>query len=95
MTSPHFLVLRDRPGSAHIEAQGELWAPDVVDLRTRMLTLVADGCRTIELDLSRASPGYLADVLLSEVVVLTSRSCTVTVGGWQTTAVLPELADVR
>ena len=93
MTSPHFLVLRDRPDSAHIEAEGELWAPHLADLRSRMLSLAADGCRTIELELSRATPGFLGVELLSEIVVLTSRTCTVTVAGWRPAAVLPELAD--
>lgn len=93
MTSPHFLVLMDPPDSAHIEAEGELWAPHLADLRSEIQVLVAHGCRAVELDLSRARPGFLADELLREVVALTSRSCTVTVAGWSTATGLPELAD--
>jgi hypothetical protein len=88
MTSPHVLVVMEQD-VARIEAEGELWAPQLAELRARMLVLVAHGCRAIDLDLSRATPGFLADELLSEIVSLTSTTCTVTVAGWPPTAKVP------
>lgn len=90
MTSPHVLVVLDEHDAARIEAEGELWAPQLADLRTRMLALIAHGCRAIDLDLSRATPGFLADELLAEVVNLPSTTCTVTVAGWPPATKEPE-----
>ncbi|WP_146845029.1 hypothetical protein [Cellulomonas terrae] len=90
MTSPHVLVVVDDQDVARIEAEGELWAPHLAELHTRMLALAAHGCRTIDLDLSRASPGFLAGELLAEVVRLPTTTCTVTVAGWARVAVEPE-----
>ncbi|MEZ0448697.1 hypothetical protein [Cellulomonas sp. ICMP 17802] len=101
MTAPHFHVLTSRPDVALIEAEGELWAPDVAELREEMRSLVAGGCRTIELDLSRAAPGFLAGELVTEVVNQTSESCAVLVDGWRPgtgddapATAPPELRDV-
>lgn len=92
MTSPHVLVVLHQHDGARIEAEGELWAPHLADLSARMLALVAHGCRTIDLDLSRATPGFLADEVLTEVLRLASTTCTVTVAGWP--AVAPESEPV-
>ena len=80
---PNFLVVTDPPDTAHISAEGELWAPQLADLRTRLLALVAHGCHEIDIDLSQARPGFLASELLTEVVALAPSTCTVTVVGWR------------
>jgi len=82
MTSPHFLVQVDSDLCAHVQASGELWAPEIAELQNVLLALRRLGEEQIHVDLSQAEPGFLAVELLLEVLGRDAGRRPIVIEGW-------------